>query len=362
MLAKDKPFFKTLNFSNKPTDMTRLIIGLLLGLIFMGMIVSVFIVNSFDFDNMRRGTMTLYSGINPWAPETRVIHFYNPPFAILYFWFLLITSPKILLVLGGACFFALIFYYKAWVALAWFLTNTFLWITAAGGIDMLVIGLGLLLLLASDQVSNRKLSTALRVIAYGLLLIKPQGGFFIVFFYVLKRRDWVGVGVSILVFGLLFAPLYPSWLHVIRTDPPLAQTEASHSLYAKFGLVFSLIVAIAVIFARRWKYWQLGGALAGILAPYGMPGVPIFLVLTSVDRLAAIPAIIIYSAGLTWLTWVAPQSPLMGIYHLGMLGIALVLACVLPSNAPLDANDVHLQLKLGAISRWYKAIRKQPQD
>ncbi len=345
-----------LNLHNPPSNIVRLLSGLLVGLLLMTVVVSVFIVNSFDFDNMQRGARTLYSGINPWAPETRVAHFFNPPFAVLYFWMLLITSPKILLIIGGACLFAFVFYHEAWVAFSWFCTNTFLWIIGAGGIDMLVIGLGLLLLLASDHIAQRKFAVALRVIAYGILLIKPQGGVFIVFFYVLKRRDWRGAAISLLIYGLFFAPLYPSWLHILRTDPPLAQTEASHSLYAKYGLIFSLIVAVPVVLARRWKYWQIGGALAGILAPYGMPGLPIFLVLTGVDNLAAIPAIILYSAGLAWVTWVAPETPLMGIYHLGMLGLALILACLIPSKSPPDADDINIRLNMGGILHRLKAL------
>ena len=71
-----------------------------------------------------------------------------------------------------------------------------------------------------------------------------------------------------------------------------------------------------------------------------MPGIPIFLVLTAVDRPSAVPAVLVYSGCLAVLTWVAPQSPLMGIYHLGMLGLALILACLLPGTAPDDPGSV----------------------
>jgi hypothetical protein len=80
-----------------------------------------------------------------------------------------------------------------------------------------------------------------------------------------------------------------------------------------------------------------------------MPGVPIFLTLTAVDKLIAIPMVILYSASLAMLTWVKPppgidyfsyMSPLMAIYHLSMLGIALLLACYSSSPEEKDRDTI----------------------
>jgi hypothetical protein len=337
------------------SDKTRTLLGFFTGLLIMTAIVQVFQINHFDFNNMQRGVQLIFSGVNPWAVETRIPHYYNPPFAILFLWPMLFATPKIYLVLGGALLFAFVFYRKAWVAFAWFATNTFLWLVSAGGIDMFVIGAGLLLLIAADHSRKKWLITLLRVLAYGILLVKPQGGMFIVAFYILLRRDWLGTLIALVVYGLPFLSLYPDWIHVILSDPPLAQTVASHTLLEKFGPWLAGMVAVLVLTARRWKYWQLGGALAGILMPYGMPGLPIFLTLTAVPSLKAIPAVVVSSALLAILTWLNTSagavtsdyhSHLMSIYHLGMLGLALVLSC---TSEPADTTDSI------AVVDWLKA-------
>ena len=141
------------------SDRTRTLLGFTTGLLIMAAIVQVFQVNNFDFNNMQRGVQLIFSGVNPWAAETRIPHYYNPPFAVLFLWPMLFASPKIYLVLGGALLFAFVFYRKAWVAFAWFATNTFLWLVSAGGIDMFVIGAGLLLLIAADNSRKKWLVT-----------------------------------------------------------------------------------------------------------------------------------------------------------------------------------------------------------
>ena len=312
----------------------RTLIGIAFGLALMYGVTRVFVVLDYDSDNMRRGTAALLAGINPWAPETRLPDFYNPPFSVLFLWPLLFLNARALIILGGGALFGLIFYQKAWVAAAWFLTNTFLWMVKSGGIDMWVMGTGLLLLLWSDRRYDKGYALFPRLVAYGFLLVKPQGGLLIVLFYILMRRDWKGVLLGLAVYGLPFLHLFPDWLHVVRSDPPVAQALAAHSLMILLGPVFSILVAIFVTVSRRWKFWQLGGALAGILAPYGMPGVPIFLSLTAVDNLAAIPAVVLFSAGLAALTWKEPMTLMEGIYHLSMLGLALVLACLSEGDPP----------------------------
>jgi hypothetical protein len=342
-------------FSQIPvTDKTRAIMGFGMGCLLMLLAVRIFVVNHYDFDNMQRGIRLLLQGVNPWTPATRIPDFYNPPFAVLFLWPMLFATPKIYLVLGGGALFAFAFYQRAWVALAWFATNTVLWLIAAGGIDMFVIGVGLLLLLAGDNPSQKWLGLFWRVLAYGLLMVKPQGGVFIVALYILTRRDWKGLLLSIFIYGVLFLPLYPAWLSVLLNDPPLAQTEAAHTLMAKFGPLSAGIIAGLVLVSRKWKYWQLGGVLAGIVAPYGMPGLPIFLTLTSVRTWVAIPIVVIYSGALAALTWIHPppdvdfytfMSPLMAIYHLSMLGLALTLACL--SQGEPDADSI-------AVGDWIK--------
>ncbi|KPL74139.1 hypothetical protein ADN00_14155 [Ornatilinea apprima] len=341
--------------SNKISNQARAAFGFALGLVLMLAVVQVFLVNHFDFDNMRRGTGLLLSGVNPWAPQTRIPHYYNPPFSVLFLWPLLFTTPHLMLVIGGALIFAVIFYQKTWAALAWFATNTFLWLVAAGGVDLYLIGAGLLLLFASDRAPRRWLQTALRVLGYGFLMVKPQGGLFICVFYALKRRDWAGVLVSGLLYGVLFAPLYPHWLRVLISDPPQAQNEASQSLLIQFGPWACAALAGLVLVSRRWKYWQIGGALAGILMPYGMPGIPALLTLSAAGNLAAAPAYVLFSAGLAWLTWTGIPTPqIMGIYHLGMIGLALVLACLLPAPEESDADTIDLRLTtlLKHARRW----------
>lgn len=112
-------------------------------------------------------------------------------------------------------------------------------------------------------------------------------------------------------------------------------------MLAKFGLGISVVVTLIILISRKWKYWELGGALAGILMPYGMPGLPIFLVLTGVRQLKAIPILILYSALLAIMTWIEPSagliyseygSHLMSIYHISMLGLALVLCFICGGN------------------------------
>jgi hypothetical protein len=337
------------------TNRTRALLGFCLGFIILLMTVRIFKVNSFDFENMQRGIHLILSGINPWKPGTSIAHFYNPPFAVLFLWPILFSTPQLCLVIGGALLFAFVFYQKAWVALAWFATNTVLWLVAAGGIDMFVIGSGLLLLLAGDNSYEKRQGLVWRVLAYGLLMVKPQGSVFIVTLYIITRRDWKGLLISSIVYGVLFLPFYPDWLYVLLHNPPLAQTEATHTLWAKFGPLPSIVIALAVLLTRRWQYWQLGGALAGILMPYGMPGLPIFLTLTAVQPLKTIPMIVIYSGCLAVLTWVNPPpgvefyeylSPFMAIYHLSMLGLALVLACL--SRGGDDSNMI-------AIGDWVKS-------
>jgi len=164
--------------------------------------------------------------------------------------------------------------------------------------------------------------------------------------------------ISLIIYGLFFISLYPDWINVMIHNPPQAQNVAAHSLMKKFGPYIAVITAIGITLSRKWKYWQLGGALAGILSPYGMVGIPIFLTLTAVNNLIGIPILIIYSACLTLLTWVTPppgvefyaySSQFMTIYHLSMLGIALVLACCLPGRVETDNNTID-------IAGWLKSL------
>jgi len=335
------------------TDTQRALLGFALGFLLMFAATRVFLVNSYDFHNMQNGLRQLLSGIDPWAPATRAPDFYNPPHALLFLWPMLYLSPQAFLTLGSACLFALVFYMRAWVALAWFATNTALFLIAAGGIDMFVIGAGLLILLAGDLAYSTKRGLALRVVAYGILMIKPQGGLFIVLLYLVTRLDWKGALLSGILYGLLFVPLLPSWGAAVLFDPPLAQTEATHTIWARYGLPVALVVALGTIAARKWHYWELAGALGGILTPYGMPGIPIFLTLTAVSSLKAIPIIVIWSALLTAVTWVTPPAgidyydylqPFMAIFHLGMLGMALVLACMAPDAQGDKLIQVNLWL------------------
>jgi len=327
------------------TNQTRALLGFGLGFCIMLAVVKIFPVNSFDFENMQRGIRLILSGVNPWAATTHIDHFYNPPFSVLFLWPMLFSTPKIYLVIGGAFLFAFVFYHKVWVALAWFATNSFLWLVAAGGIDMYVIGCGLILLTAGDKHFEKWLGVFLRVLAYGLLMVKPQGGIFIVVLFILTRRDWKGLLFSVILFGLPFLYLYPDWFSVLTTNPPVAQTYASHTLMARFGLGITGLIATLILFSRRWTYWQLGGAMAGILMPYGMPGLPIFLSLTAATKFKAALVVIVFSGLLSILTWITPPpdvdfygflNPLMSIYHLSILGLVLALACLSDSS---DASD-----------------------
>lgn len=321
------------------TNTQRALFGFGLGLLLMFTATRVFIINSYDFENMERGVRLLLTGVNPWASATRIPDFYNPPHSVLFLWPMLFLSPQVFLSLGAACLFAFVFYHRAWVALAWFATNTALWLIAAGGIDMFVMGAGLLFLLAGDSMFSTKRGLVFRVIAYGLLMVKPQGGAFIVLLFLITRLDWKGALLALVLYSLLFAPLYPSWITVVLSDPPLAQTEATHTLWAKYGFLIALLIALGAIVARKWHYWELGGVLAGILTPYGMPGLPSFLTLTAVSSLKAIPITVIWAALLSVVTWVTPPTgidyydylqPFMAIFHLSMFALSLVLACMSP--------------------------------
>ena len=320
-------------------DSARAALGFALGLLLMFVATRVFVVNSFDFENMRRGVQLLLAGVNPWAPLTQIAHYYNPPHAVLFLWPMLFATPWVFLSIGAACMFAFVFYQRAWAALAWFATNSVLFLIAAGAMDMFLMGAGMLLLLAGDRAYATKRGLAFRVLAYGLLMVKPQGGIFIVALYVLTRRDWKGALVSFIAYGLLFLPLYPDWVRVIVYDPPLSQTEATHTLWARYGLPAATLISLAALVSRKWQYWELGGALAGSFTPYGIVGIPSFLTLTAVKSWKAIPIVVIWSAALAVATWVTPPpgvdfydylQPLMAIYHLSMFGLALSLACLSP--------------------------------
>jgi hypothetical protein len=348
--------FHTDNLDPNQNDNLRAFLGFLFGLIIMLVVVNVFVVNKFDFGNMRKGVITQLSGINPWAIDTRISHYYNPPFSVIFLWPLMFTSPELILSLGGALLSAVIFYQKTWVGFAWFLTNSFLWIIAAGGIDMYVMGAGLLLLFIGEKYFNSKFGLILRVLAYGFLLVKPQGGIFIVALYILFMRDWKALLLSLAVYGLIFVRYYPDWFRVLLTDPPISQTVEVHSIWGKFGPLIAIPVALWVIISRKWNYWQLGGVLAGILPPYAMPGIPLFITLTSIKKLIAIPIIVVYSGCLAALTWIDPppgtefyafSDPLKAIYHLSLLGLSIILACY-------SAGDVFDYSRLKSIERILK--------
>jgi hypothetical protein len=337
------------------SDEKRALIGFFFGLAIMIVAVQIFHINSDDFEIYQSGTGQLIRGLNPWVGGTKVDGFFNPPFSVLFLWPVLILPQKLLLAAGGALLVTFVFYTKAWVALAWFGTNLLLWLFAAGSLDMFLMGGGLLLLIAGDRDIEGLRGLVLRVLAYGMLMVKPQGGLFIVAIFILLRRDWRGLLVSFLLYGALFTPFYGDWLRVILNDPPLSQTVLTQTIYAQFGLTIAVIIAILILIARRWEYWQLGGILAGILIPYGMVGIPTFLTLTAVKPLVAIPIVVIYSALLSMVTWVVPPpgvdyyayvSPLLAIYHLGILGLAIVLACMSPADADVTGSI--------AVSDWIR--------
>ena len=88
------------------TDTTRAAFGFALGLAVMLVATRVFQVNTYDFANLQRGVQTLLTGVSPWAAETRIPDYYNPPFAVLFLWPTLLTTPQVFLSLGAGCLFA----------------------------------------------------------------------------------------------------------------------------------------------------------------------------------------------------------------------------------------------------------------
>ena len=103
------------------------------------------------------------------------------------------------------------------------------------------------------------------------------------------------------------------------------------------------------------RKWKPGGALAEILTPYGIPGLLVFLTLTAVEPFTAIFVEVVWSGCLAAHTWVNPPpgvdyyafiSPRMAIYHLSMLGLALILACLSP--VPEGSHTI-------AIGDWLRA-------
>ena len=100
------------------TNRQRAAFGFALGLILMFVATRVFVVNTYDFENMQRGVRLLLSGVNPWADATRIHDYYNPPHAVLFLLPMLFLSYKAFLVIGAACLFAFVFSHRAWVALA----------------------------------------------------------------------------------------------------------------------------------------------------------------------------------------------------------------------------------------------------
>lgn len=230
---------------------------------------------------------------------------------------------------------------------------------------MYVMGSGLLLLFLSDEIDEDKLKILLRVLGYGLLMIKPQGGLFIVVLYILLRRDWRGLLVSFLVYGIFFLNYYPDWIRALVTNPPIGQDYMHLTILGKYGWITTIIIALGVSFSRPWEYWQLGAALSGILSPYGMPGIPTLLVLTGVNNKKAIPTVVIFSWCLAVLTWITPPEnvdyykyigPFMEIYHLVMLGLVLVLA-IYPTRDPVKENNNSIDLRK-SIARLFSRYSK----
>lgn len=319
----------------------RVFLGFVVGFAFMGTATRVFIVNSFDYANMLRGIQALFHGVNPWDAGTRVLNFYNPPFALFFLWPMLWVRPQVLLILGGGLLSGYAFYRRAWVALGWFVSAEMLWLIAAGGIDMYVVGMGLWALALGDRASAKWLRTSFYVVGYGFLLVKPQGGVFIVLLHIWLRRNWGAILWSVGLYGILFAGFYPQWLRVLITDPPPGHRTETHAFAAQFGIGAALVLALMVLWARPWAYWSLGGALSAILSPYGMPGVPLFLILTSVRTKKALLMFVLFSSALTLLTWNTPPPDIrdyyayvgkfLRIYHLGMQAYALSLAVLEPT-------------------------------
>lgn len=347
----------------------RAVFGFVLGLVLMSAVLQVFQPNRFDFDNIRTGTLAIWSGVNPWNAETRITHFYNPPFAALFLWPTFFTSPRILITLGAALLVAYIFYYKTWLGLAWFATNSALGTIVAGNVDMFVMGSGLLLLLAGDHDSHRWRGMVWRILAYGFLLVKPQGGLFIVILYVLLRRDWIGIGIAGLLYSALSLPYLPDWIHVLLTDPPPGGFDVPQSLWGAFGPFFALVIMPVIVLARRWKYWQLGAALAAILPPYAMGGVPIILLLTTINSWKAAIAILIYSGCMALLTWIEPPfpvpdyydfiDPLLTIYNFSLIGLTFILSLLLPDPRPPDDETIDLRPRAIQIGQKMKGILKR---
>lgn len=346
--------------TNSFSPFVRGMLGFGIGLAIMMVVAHVLVVNRYDYDNIRRGTEALWAGQNPWASVTRVENFYNPPFSMLFLWPLFWLSPRMLIAVGGALITAVIFYRGQWLALAWFLTNMFLWLVAAGQIDMYVMGGGLLLLFISDDISSRKLQVVLRLLAYGFLLIKPQGGLFVVLLHFFWQRDWVSGFLSAILYGLVFAPLYPDWLKVLLHVPPPA--TAHITILGKFGWEIAIAIALAVLFSKPWTYWGLGGALAGILPSYGMVGIPVLLLLLdTINRRVAV-ILVVFSACLALATWrvsipVGAEyydyiGQFMDLYHLVMLGLTLALVIVSPSNNANKRDAVQFR-RLLALNRGH---------
>lgn len=337
-------------------DFLRAGAGFLLGTITLAFASRIFLVNTFDFENIQYGIRFLLQGGNPWNSATRIEHFYNPPFAVMFLWPMLFLNSRIFLALGAGLLMGFAFYHRAWTALAWFFSNSMLFLISAGGIDMFIIGSGLWLLIAGDRRFQSWGGLILRVLGFGCLLVKPQGGLFIVLLFIFIRRDWKAGLVAFLLYFLPFAYLYPDWVRVIFNDPPPAQVFVEHSLAGRFGYWVALPIAVLCLVARRWKYWQLGAVFASVLSPYGMPGVPIFLILASLRSIRAGLVFFSFSAILAVLTWVdAPvgvnyyeyAGPYLTIYNLSMVGLALALACVIPSQPLADGKNRYRFLEDG---------------
>lgn len=332
----------------------RLLAGGFLGAVTMLAVVNIFTVNTYDFEHIQAGVRAMLAGYVPWGAASPVLEYYNPPHAVLFLWPTLFLNAQIGLVLGACLTISLIFYLEAWAALAWFTTATALWVVSAGNIDMLVVSGGLLLLFAGDNTiwRDKPAGIALRVLAFGLLAVKPQGTGILILLYVLCRRDIKSLLIAGFVYIVLFLPYYPDWIGMSLHSPPASQTVAAHSFLRVIGVWPAVMLAGLAAISRRWKWWTLGGALAGILAPYGMPGLPILLTLTSVTRVRSIVVYVLFSAGLTVLTWKNPPTgvdyytwlnPLMAVYHLGMLGMSIALAVLDKSADPSeDTVDVSL--------------------
>ena len=352
-----QPFFREKTMSSI-TDGQRALLGFVLGIAMMSVIVRVSVVNTVDFNIMQRGAFDLLNGMNPWRSVEDFYGFYNPPYSVLFLWPLIFITPQMLQVFGGALLVAIVFYQKTPVAIAWFFTNSILWVIAMGGIDMYLMGAGLLLLFAGDKYYNRKWGILLRVLAFGFLMLKPQGGFFIILLFVLSRKDWKAPLISAVIYGLPFIMLYPSWIQTSLAVSPITDVSIEHSILGVFGKVVAGVIAVLIIVARKWDYWQLGGALAAILVPYGLPAVPVFLTLSAVRSLKAIPVVIIFSgclAALTWLQAPPPEivdfnayvKPYLDIYNLSMVGLPLALACV-------SETDYAARVRVIAVGEWAK--------